>query len=292
MLEKELETAVDSARKAGEIILDFYANGFAVEEKISADNSSEPVTIADRTASRLIVENLARVFPDDGILSEEEADDKTRLVKKRVWIIDPLDGTQGFVNKNDDFAVQIGLAENGASVLGVVFLPVENRLYTAIKGAGAFVIESGGEPKRLEVSGETDFARMNVAVSRNHRSPKMSRVAEEFGFMKEVQRGSVGLKIGLIAERFCDLYVHLSPRTKHWDTCAPEIILTESGGEMTDLFGERIVYNTADARNLNGVLASNGVAHERAVAKLKSLLAGFGRVRVKSKRAEDAKTNF
>ena len=282
MLEKELEIAVALARKAGEVILDFYANGFAVEEKIFADNFSEPVTIADRTASRLIVEGLARAFPDDGILSEEETDDKKRLVKKRVWIIDPLDGTQGFVNKNDDFAVQIGLAENGASVLGVVFLPTENRLYTAVKGAGAFLIENESAAKRLQVSGETDFARMNVAVSRNHRSPKMSRVAEEFGFIKEVRRGSVGLKIGLIAERICDFYIHLSPRTKHWDTCAPEIILREAGGEMTDLFGGRIVYNTADVHNRNGVLASNGAAHASATARLKSLLAEFVRVRVKS----------
>ncbi len=284
MLEKELETAVALARKAGEIILDFYANGFAVEEKIGADKFSEPVTVADRTASRLIVEGLATAFPDDGVLSEEETDDRSRLGKRRVWIIDPLDGTRGFINKDGDFAVQIGLAADGESVLGVVFLPAENRLYTAVENAGAFLVEGeGGEPKRLRVSAETGFARMSVAVSRNHRSPKMSRIAEEFNFYKEIRRGSVGLKIGLIAERVCDLYIHLSPRTKHWDTCAPEVILREAGGKMTDLFGKRIVYNTADVRNLNGVLASNGAAQKNAVAKLKPLLAEFGRARLKSK---------
>lgn len=283
MLEKELEIAVALAREAGALILDFYANGFAVEEKINADNFKEPVTVADRAASRLIVGGLAGAFPGDGVLSEEETDDETRLEKGRVWIIDPLDGTQGFVDKNDDFAVQIGLAAAGESVLGAVFLPVENRLYTAVKGAGAFVVENGQAPKRLAVSGETDFARMNVAVSRNHRSPKMSRVVEQFGLRAETRRGSVGLKIGLIAERACDLYVHLSPRTKHWDTCAPEIILREAGGELTDLFGERIVYNTANVHNLNGVLASNGAAHRKAVAHLKPLLTEFGRVRVKAR---------
>lgn len=285
MLEKELEIAVELARKAGDVILDFYANGFEVEEKISADNSSEPVTIADRTASRIIVESLEKVFPDDGILSEEEPDDKKRLNKKRAWIIDPLDGTQGFVNKNGDFAVQIGLSEAGRSVLGVVLLPAENRLYYAVKDAGAFSVENGGAAKRLQVSDETDFRRMNLAVSRNHRSPKMARVFDRFNLKKEIRRGSVGLKVGLITERFCDLYIHLSPRTKHWDTCAPEIILTEAGGEMTDLFGNRIVYNTDDVHNLNGVLASNGVSHAEAAAKLKSLLAEFGRSPIKSKHA-------
>ncbi len=281
MLKKELETAVALARKAGEIILDFYADGFEIEEKVLADNFSEPVTIADRTASRLIVEGLADAFPDDGILSEEEFDDKKRLEKKRVWIIDPLDGTQGFINNNGDFAVQIGLAKGGESVLGVVFLPRENRLYFAVKGEGAFSVGNGGAQKRLEVSGRTDFSEMNLAVSRNHRSPKMSQVVESLGLKSETRRGSVGLKIGLIAEKFCDLYIHLSPRTKHWDTCAPEIILREAGGEMTDLFGGKIVYNKANVHNYSGILASNKVSHRQTVEMLKPLLTEFERIKVK-----------
>lgn len=284
MLEKELEVAVALSKKAGEIILDFYEKGFEVEEKVHADNFSEPVTIADRAASRVTVENLADVFKDDGILSEEEFDDKTRLGKKRVWIIDPLDGTQGFVNKNGDFAVQIGLAENGEAVLGVVFMPAANILYYATQGKGAWLIENEETPLRLEVSDKTDFAQMNLAVSRNHRSPRMSQVFEEFGLRNEIRRGSVGLKIGLITRRLCDLYIHLSPRTKHWDTCAPEIILREAGGKMTDLFGERIVYNTPDVHNYNGVLATNGIAHAAAVKKLKPLLTEFGRLKVKSQK--------
>jgi 3'(2'), 5'-bisphosphate nucleotidase len=281
MLKKELETAVVLARKAGGIILDFYTDGFEIEEKILADNFSEPVTIADRTASKIIVEGLADAFPDDGILSEEEFDDKTRLKKKRVWIIDPLDGTQGFINNNGDFAVQIGLATGGESVLGVVFLPTENCLYFAVKEQGAFSVDNSGGQKRLKVSGRTDFSQMDLAVSRNHRSPKMSQVVERFGLKSETRRGSVGLKIGLIAQKFCDLYIHLSPRTKHWDTCAPEIILREAGGEMTDLFGGNIVYNTADVHNYNGVLASNKVSHRQAVEKLNPLLTEFGRIKIK-----------
>ncbi len=281
MLEKELEIAVALARKAGEIILEFYTNGFEIEEKILADNFSEPVTIADRTASKIICDGLADAFPANGILSEEEFDDKKRLDKKRVWIIDPLDGTQGFVNKNGDFAVQIGLAEMGEAVLGVVFLPLENILYFASKGKGAWMIESGKSPKQLQVSGKTDFGTMNLAVSRNHRSPKMNEVFKSFGLKSETKRGSVGLKVGLITRRICDLYIHLSPRTKHWDTCAPEIILREAGGNMTDLFGGKIIYNTADVHNHNGVLASNGAAHEKAVKSLKPLLNEFGRLRIK-----------
>ena len=284
MLEKELETAIALARKASAAILDFYENGFEIEEKIHADNFSEPVTIADRTASRIIVDGLSDAFPADGILSEEEFDDKKRLDKQRVWVIDPLDGTQGFINKNGDFAVQIGLAANGEAVLGVVYLPTEGVFYFASKDQGAWLIENNKTPKRLEVSGETDFARMNLAVSRNHRSPRMSLVVESLGLKKEIRRGSVGLKIGLMAQKICDLYIHLSPRTKHWDTCAPEIILREAGGRMTDLYGERIIYNTSDVHNYNGVLASNGMVHDLTVAKLKPLLTEFGRLKVKAQR--------
>ena len=285
MLKKELETAIALARKAGALILEFYKNGFEAEEKIGADNLLEPVTIADRTASKIIVEGLDEIFPNDGILSEEEVDiAENRLDKKRVWIIDPLDGTQGFINKNGDFAVQIGLSENGESVLGVVFLPNENALYYASKNDGAFLVKNDDEPKKLKVSEKSDFDQMNIAISRNHRSKNMNRVIKNFGLKNEVRRGSVGLKIGLIAQQICDLYIHFSPRTKHWDTCAPQIILEEAGGKLTDVFGEKIVYNTKDVQNHNGILASNSAAHEKILENLKPLLTEFGRLRVKSVR--------
>jgi len=283
MLEKELETAVALARIAGARILEFYALEIVVEEKRGADNTIEPVTIADKTASRIIVEGLSEAFPGDAILSEEEPDDaENRLAGKRVWMIDPIDGTWGFIKKDGDFGVQIGLTENGAAILGIVYLPVHGKLYFAVKNAGAFLIENADAPRRLQVSGKTDFAEMNLASSRNHRSPRMNRIIENFGIKKEVQRGSVGLKVGLIAERIGDLYVHLSPRTKFWDTCAPQIILAEAGGAMTDVFGSPLRYDLRDVQNHNGVLAScGGAAHEKAVLSLKPLLNEFGRRRVK-----------
>ncbi len=92
------------------------------------------------------------------------------------------------------------------------------------------------------------------------------------------------MKIGLIARQICDLYIHFSPRTKHWDTCAPEIIIKEAGGNLTDIFGGEIVYNTKKVGNYNGVLASNGAAHEKIVGNLRPLLKEFGRFRVKTAR--------
>lgn len=284
MFEKKLETAIEIAKLAGEVIMEFYALEIIAEEKYGVDNFSEPVTIADRTASKLIVERLAEAFPDDAILSEEEKDDtKNRMSSDCVWIIDPLDGTRGFVNKDGDFAVQIGLAVKGEAVLGVVFAPNHKKLYYASKGSGAFVIEDGKTPRRIHVSELTDFTKMNIAVSRNHRSPKMSDIFKEFRFSKEIQRGSVGIKVGLIAEQIADLYIHLSPRTKFWDTCAPQIILEEAGGKLTDLFGENLRYDLEDVQNHNGIISSNGAAHDKIVEIMKPLLSRFGRLRVKAK---------
>jgi 3'(2'), 5'-bisphosphate nucleotidase len=105
----------------------------------------------------------------------------------------------------------------------------------------------------------------------------MHRVVERFGFREEVQRGSVGIKIGLLIEQQCDVYIHLSPRTKEWDTCAPQLILTEAGGRMTDLFGGPLSYNVPDIQNRNGLVATNGASHDRIIATLAPLLEEFGR---------------
>jgi 3'(2'), 5'-bisphosphate nucleotidase len=279
MLEKELETALSLAHTAGDRIIKHYNEGFETEVKIGQDSFSEPVTIADREASRIIVEGLAAAFPDDGILSEEEVDDVNhRMSKRRSWIIDPIDGTAGFVNHDGDFAVQIGLAEEGKAILGVVLLPFHGVLNYACVGKGAFSQTGTDKPRKLSVSNWTQLASLGLAVSRNHPSSRMQQIIKHFGFRNSVRRGSVGLKVSLIASRSADVYIHPSPRTKLWDTCAPQIILEEAGGLMTDLFGLPLVYDRRDVNNHNGIVASNGAAHRAIIDHLKPLLHEFGRV--------------
>lgn len=280
MLEKELETATALARQAGAAMMEFYGTDILVNEKLADDNFAEPVTAADHASNDVIMAGLKETFPDDGILSEETPDTPERLTKHRVWIIDPLDGTKGFINRDGDFAVQIGLAEKGLPILGVVYLPFEDIMYRAVQGRGAWMIAQKSGPKRLKVSDKTNFAEMNLAVSRDHRSPKMGQIFEHLGLQNETRRGSVGLKIGLIAQQVCDLYLHLSPRTKFWDTCAPQIIIEEAGGKLTDLFGYPLTYDIEEVRNLNGIAASNGAAHDTVIETLKPLLDEFGRHRI------------
>lgn len=284
MLEKELETAINLSHKASEAILKFYEEGFEIEEKFITEYYSEPVTIADKTSSKIIVEGLAKAFPDDAILSEEELDDtERRLRKSRVWIIDPLDGTKGFTEKQGDFAVQIGLVEDGEPILGVVLQPLGQNLYFATKNGGSFLQKENDKPIKLNVSDKTNFEEMTIAVSRSHRSRNMTALINHFGFKGEYKHGSVGLKVGFLAQQTADIYIHLSPFTKFWDTAAPQIILEEAGGKLTDIFGEKIRYELEDVRNHNGIFSSNGIIHEKAVSHLKPLLTRFGRLKVVGK---------
>jgi len=274
--DQELRVAVELAREAGASILEHYDAPLKVEQKYY-DDDIEPVTQADRVANQLIVERLARDFPEDGILAEESIDTEHRLVKSRVWMVDPLDGTNGFIDGNGDFAVQIGLVEDGACVLGVVYQPLSGLLFRAVNGGGTWIDRDGQEPDQAKVSTRKVLSEMRLAASRSHRSPRMSKVVAALGFKGEVQRGSVGIKVGLLAEQQCDVYIHLSPRTKQWDTCAPQIILTEAGGRLSDLFGRPLNYNVREIQNRNGLVASNGVVHDQVIDRLAPLLAEFGR---------------
>ena len=281
--ERELRVALRLAREAGAVVLEYYNTPLHVEQKESAYDS-EPVTEADRAANALIVSGVRFEFPDDGILAEESVDTERRLTKNRVWMIDPLDGTKGFISRAADFAVQIGLALNGESVLGVVYQPLPRVMYWAARGAGAWVERPGQQeqqrPVRARVSSESELRHMRLAASRSHRSPRMDRVVRALGVEREVQRNSVGVKVGLLIEQECDLYIHLSPRTKQWDTCAPEAILREAGGRFTDLFGQPLRYNSPEVENRNGLVATNGAAHREIIERLAPLLAEFGRERV------------
>jgi 3'(2'), 5'-bisphosphate nucleotidase len=283
--ERELRVSVELARRAGEAALAFYGKPMRVESKGEFD---EPVTQADRAVNELIVRHLRESFPDDGVLAEESVDTSERLSRARVWMIDPVDGTKGFIAGTGDFAVQIGLAVEGRAVLGVLYAPATDVLYWAARGHGSWVLrptsEADGEsrPARLRVSDEGDLARMRLAESRSHRGPKMDSVVRALGVRAEIRSHSVGIKVGLLVERQAELYIHMSQKTKQWDTCAPEVVLAEAGGLMTDLWGEPLQYNKPDVLNRNGIVASNGAAHAQVIERMRPLLDEWARVRVSS----------
>src|ERR1043165_4940023 len=280
--ERELGFVLELARRAGGAALAFSGKPLRVDHKEEFD---EPVTQADRAVNELIVRALREQFPEDGVLAEESVDTGRRIGRERVWMIDPIDGAKGFIAATGAFCVQIGLAVEGRAALGILYAPATDVLYWAAPGHGAWVVRPTSEAdrslkaERLGVTRETTLSRMRLAESRSHRGPRMETLVEALGVRAEVRSHSVGIKVGLLVERQADLYIHLSPKTKQWDTCAPEAVLTEAGGRMTDVFGGPMLYNTPDVLNRNGLVASNGAAHEEVIARLGPLLAEWGRVR-------------
>ena len=254
-LHRELTVARRLAREAGETILSHYRQGVAVDRK-AAD---EPVTVADRAADALIRAGLAQAFPGDGLLTEESEDDRTRLDRERVWIVDPLDGTTEFIAETGEFVVQIALTVAGAPVLGVVYQPTTGREYLALKGQGAYHLFDGRQ-ERLWVSDIDEVVRMRLVASRSHYSPFVQDARRELGIEAVTRMGSVGLKVGEIVRARCDLYVGTSA-VKEWDLCAPHVVLLEAGGILTDLCGQTPVYNKPELAPCQGVIASNGRAH-------------------------------
>ena len=246
--------------------MEIYATDFGVAWKGKAD----PVTEADTRANTYIVDALRAAFPDDGIVAEETADQSDALRKGRCWYVDPLDGTKEFIAKNGEFSVMLGLAIDGASTLGVVYQPVKDKLYRGVVGSGAYV-EVSGKSTPLRVSELADPAALSLVASRSHRPPDIDALMAKLGITKEQASGSVGLKIGLIAERTADLYVHASDKSSAWDACGPEAVVRAAGGRFTDVGGEPFVYGGTDMKNRRGILACNSAAWDAVLPVVQSL---------------------
>lgn len=229
-----------------------YATDFEVEYK----GKSNPVTNADREANEMLVARLREAFPHDGVVAEETEDQSDALRRGRCWYVDPLDGTKEFIAKNGEFSVMIGLAVEGEARLGVVYKPVEDKLYRGVVGDSAFV-DVGARTYSLSVSPTEEVSDLRLVVSRSHRSDAIDTLVERLGIAHERRSGSVGLKVGLIAEREADLYVHLSSKSCAWDACAPEAILRAAGGRFTDTLGGDFEYGGEDLHNVRGILACN-----------------------------------
>jgi len=265
-LDKELEVAKQAALEAGKAILEIYKRDFTFREK---ENSQGPVTEADLLADNIICEILSKAFPEDGIISEERDDNIQRFNKRRVWCIDPLDGTKDFLMKNGEFAVHIGLIIDGISALGVVYLPVFKKLYYGFEDFGAF-LDFEGKTRVLKTNNYSVLSDMTMVASRSHRTEKLQAYFDSINFKQEIVHGSVGAKIALIMEGEADFLIYFSSFTKEWDICAPEAILKGAGGTVSDIKGGKISYNKKELNNPRGILASNGSNHQLLLDSVKS----------------------
>ena len=237
-----LETVVRIAREAGAAIMTEYGRNFTVELK--ADQS--PLTAADQAAHDVIVAGLTKLEPRLPVLSEESAaaDLAPRRSWRSFWLVDPLDGTKEFIKRNGEFTVNIALIDDHEPVLGVVYAPALDALYAGIVDSGAWRSQGGSEPTAIAVA--TPAAQpVRVVGSRSHASPSLARYVDALGDHVMKPMGS-SLKICLVADGQADVYPRLGP-TSEWDTAAAQAVLESAGGNMIDLEGRDLRYNTKDS---------------------------------------------
>lgn len=238
------------AKEAGALIMEVYSDA-NFEKSIELKGDDSPLTKADTVANAHIVKELKRLYPEIPIISEEEKNLPFEVRKNwsKCWVVDPLDGTKEFIKRNGEFTVNIALVEKNKPILGVIYVPVLDKLYFGEKGKGSFVQEANQEPTPIQCNSfqESDEG-LRFVCSRSHRTPEVDEYLSKFKNPETLSMGS-SLKFMLVAEGKADIYPRLAP-TMEWDTCAAQAILEEAGGKVIDQATQNnMVYNKENLLN-------------------------------------------
>lgn len=239
------------ARDAGALIMRLYDRG-EYQAFVKADES--PVTSADMAAHRFIIQALEQLTPEVPILSEESEAIEFHVRKQwqRYWLIDPIDGTQEFIARSGDFAVNIALIEDNRPVLGVIFWPAGDTLYAGLAGQGAYKVDATGR-QAIQVRRLADPEQdpLIIAISRRQPRERVKRRMHTERKLKPLPAGSCSLKACFIAEGKADCFLRVGP-TGEWDTAAAQVIVHEAGGQIVSEAFEPLTYNeTAGLGNPN-----------------------------------------
>lgn len=237
----------DAVRAAGALARDLAAD--ATDHWHKPDGT--PISQADLKVNDLLKERLTGARPDYGWLSEETQDDARRLEKRRVWVIDPIDGTSAFVKGDPHWTVSAALVEDGRPIVGVVFNPMTEEFFEARAGQGARL---NGKVIRVSERAVLKGARMIM-----HRSAlKSDRWAEPWPRLKAEMRNSMAYRLSLVASGDFDATVVLSGKSE-WDLAAADLLVHEAGGTVTTHDGARFTYNQATIRLPNVLAAGPGL---------------------------------
>jgi 3'(2'), 5'-bisphosphate nucleotidase len=257
-----LEVAADAA----DTVLRIYETPFKVDYKGPLD----PVTEADRVANDLICDRLTEHFPGAAIVAEESAPESFADYRSfdRIFFVDPVDGTNEFIQKNGEFVVMIGAVEGDRAVAAVVHAPATGLVWAARVGSGAFRIDLGGTRSQLSVSRTASLAQARLVASRSHRTPRLERTLESLRAGAVNAQGSAGLKGARVAEASADAYVAPHYAGKLWDVCPTDVLVSAAGGKVTDARGHAIDYRAESIVCDRGLIASNGLLHDEILQRL------------------------
>lgn len=250
MWEKELKSAIEAAQLVIPKILEIYHTDFGVE--IKGDNS--PVTIADKTADKMIREYLHKLYPTHAFLTEESEDDLSRLENDYVWIVDPIDGTKDFIARDNEFSTIIALSYKHEIVVGVISAPALGEIFYASKGNGAYKLVDG-KVEKIHVSDKTEDLTYLASVF-HEKEKEIAAVARHPRIARKLKVGSA-IKGCRIAEGKAELFYRLENGSKEWDVAGMQIIVEEAGGIFVEPDLSRIVYNRKDVYQRKGYIAAN-----------------------------------
>jgi len=232
---------------AGMEILKFYDKEIIVNSK--KDNS--PITQADLNSNNLIINKLKKFDPSIPVLTEESLVAwEERKEWKKYWLVDPLDGTKEFINRNGEFTVNISLIENNNPIFGVIYAPIKSLLYYATQNKGSYKINTDknlnslDKFNKIKINKEKNLI-IKIIASRSHLNQEFETwVTRNFNKYEVIRIGS-SLKFCLLAEGEADVYPRLGP-TSEWDIAAGHIILEEAGGKLKSIDNNDILYNTKE----------------------------------------------
>ncbi|GAG40525.1 unnamed protein product, partial [marine sediment metagenome] len=228
-LEREMKLVKAAVSEAAEAIMRIAEHGFEADYK--ADNS--PLTAADLEADRILKETLTKNFSDYGWLSEETRDHPSRLECRRVWIVDPIDGTREFTMQIPEYAISVALAERGEPILGVICNPSTGELFEAVRGGGT---KLNSQP----VSSNHPLGDRPV-VEASRSDIEKGRFAAFESLMEIRPCGSIAYKLARLAAGKADSVFSLTPKNE-WDIAAGVILVAEAGGKVAGTSGEAFVF--------------------------------------------------
>ena len=258
----ETETVIQIIKEAGQAALAMQDN---VESHLKADGS--PVSEGDKKANDIIVAGLQTAFPEDAILSEEIEDNHLRLNAKRVWIIDPIDGTSSYIAQRNEWAVQIALAVHGRLVLGALFIAQTQTIYLGIPGEGAWRYDETLQRIPCEIiEPEQPILLCSKSKRNRHAMKKAKEILSEFS---NDSVSSVGLKAVYLLEGRGSIYANPSP-IHEWDYAAPAALLLAAGGHASDFHNQPLPIN-GPSTVCDGVVLSNRGDHGNLVDRLQDL---------------------
>jgi 3'-phosphoadenosine 5'-phosphosulfate (PAPS) 3'-phosphatase len=267
----ELAAAIAAATAAGAVVREYYD---AANAKTYGKVDGSPVTDADLASDKVIREVIAQRFPDDPILTEEGQDDEQRLASRRLWIADPVDGTEQFIQRTGEFDVLVAFVFDGRPVAVAGFQPTTGVLVTATEGGGARVREGEGEPQRVtfELAGE----RLRLATSKWFGAPENAAIVQAAAGLLDTgpePPAVTGFTPRMfLAPRALDVMIGVRPgeeqdMASEWDFAVADLVFHEAGGMVTDLAGQRFRYNKQIPRNVGGLIASVDAATHARVAE-------------------------